>query len=725
MENKNKELQKYIGEVDLLFHDIYERKKSLLESVSYFKNMEIINYLGVSQIKEASIFKEFLSLLSKELKKKHFVIKVKRPSKSNVIFYFNNFVKLRTRSNKNCEFIEIIGNIIFNIYEINTSGKFKKKSEISKYVLNEVNSLLTKNKQFNSHIINEFIKVNHLLFFTDDDFQFICLEFFFIINQFISEIYGLFSEYEEFIFNFYYLYYKYSQKNNFNDFKLNSLPKIIPEIDKKFSLDKYILNDNFIENLSSVLLKIINNNINFKLNINEKLFNNSSLLQLFHLKKIDKDKVKRFFRHTLIERNNKKLELNSMEKFDVTVDDLEYKEDKLHIFNIFFIVGCGLVDKITIESLQIFNEDNIAITLFKKYANILIENINEIIENINDQNNNNSIILKNEEKFGFAKIFRTFYVLYTDLNNDNYPKEKLKYDLNDTLVKKNIGSKNVLKINFLTNANERNTNFTKITQNSNKNMNEDQIYYKNLNSQALEDGCKDYIFSKIDELIEDNITQIKTIELYKILFSLNFFIPYIDEDYSLKFKPINRKMNNSSNNYFEYGFQEFDCLFKVLSNKDLSINKKNDIKSLPFVKNLQIKINCINWEQNNFKIVIEDNNEFLLKSKALVLVENKIKFPKKKELFIDNIQLLLIYNDVIFDTDNIENFISEDSIKELLRNASFTENIKFTIEIIYIYQVMYSYNISNVLNKMHQMEKELKELKEIEENLIKKGIIEK
>ena len=88
----------------------------------------------------------------------------------------------------------------------------------------------------------------------------------------------------------------------------------------------------------------------------------------------------------------------------------------------------------------------------------------------------------------------------------------------------------------------------------------------------------------------------------------------------------------------------------------------------------------------------------------------------------DNIQLLLIYNDIIFDTDNIENFISEDSIKELLRNASFTENIKFTIEIIYIYQVMYSYNISNVLNKMHQMEKELKE---IEENLIKKGIIEK
>ena len=67
------------------------------------------------------------------------------------------------------------------------------------------------------------------------------------------------------------------------------------------------------------------------------------------------------------------------------------------------------------------------ITLFKKYANILIENINKILENINEQNNDNSIILNTEEKFGFGKIFRTFYVLYTDLNNDTYRKEKLKY----------------------------------------------------------------------------------------------------------------------------------------------------------------------------------------------------------------------------------------------------------------------------------------------------------
>lgn len=746
------------------------KKKSFIESISYFRNLEIMNYLDITQINETSILKLFLSLLSKEFKKKQFVIKVKNPSKSNVNYYFNTFVKLRTKKNKNYDFIETIGNIIFNINDINSSEK-KNNSEISKYILNEVNSLLTKNKQFifkksknilniipklffgqiinyiNSFIINEFIKKNHLLFLTDDEFQFTCFEFFFIINQFISEIYGLFSDYEEFILNFYYLYYKYSQNKNLSDFKLNILSKIIPEIDKNFSVDKNNLNANFIENLSSDLIRIINNNINFKLNINEKLFNNSSLLQLFHLKKIDKDKVKKFFRFPLVERNNKKLELNSEEKFDVTVDDLEYKEDKLHVFNIFFIIGCRLLDKITNDSLQIFNEDNNVITLFKKYANILIENINKIIENINEQNNDNSIILNTEEKFGFGKIFRTFYVLYTDLNNDTYRKEKLKYDLNDTLVKKNTTSKNILKINFLTNASEVNTNFTKITQNSNINMNEEQIYYQNLNSQALEDGCKDYIFSKIEELIEDNIDQIRPIELYKILFSLNYFIPCIDKDYTLKFKPVSRKMNNSTNNFLEYGFQEFDCLFKVLSSKDLSINNKKNIISLPFVKNFQVKINCINWEQNNIKIDIENNNDFLLKSKALVLIENKIKFPNKKELFIEyitimvkklnfiiklirnttngfrtyeNIQLLLIYNDIIFNTENLEKYISKEDIKEIMKKASFTENVKFTIEIVYISQVMHSYNISNVLNKMHKMESELEEMKK---KLIQKGII--
>ena len=154
---KNDEIQEYITEVDLLFREIYERKKSLVESISCVRNVEIMNYLDITQINETSILKLFLSLLSKELKKKQYIIKVKSLSKSNVNYYFNAFVKLRTKNNKNYDFIETIGNIILNINDINSSEK-KNPSEISKYILKEVNSLLTKNKQFNSFIISEFIK---------------------------------------------------------------------------------------------------------------------------------------------------------------------------------------------------------------------------------------------------------------------------------------------------------------------------------------------------------------------------------------------------------------------------------------------------------------------------------------------------------------------------------------------------------------------------------------
>ena len=52
------------------------------------------------------------------------------------------------------------------------------------------------------------------------------------------------------------------------------------------------------------------------------------------------------------------------------------------------------------------------------------------------------------------------------------------------------------------------------------------------------------------------------IELYKILFGLNYFIPYIDENYALKFIPITIKSFEHSEQ--EYGYQEFDWSLKSL-----------------------------------------------------------------------------------------------------------------------------------------------------------------
>ena len=94
------------------------------------------------------------------------------------------------------------------------------------------------------------------------------------------------------------------------------------------------------------------------------------------------EKIKSFFRYSIIQRNYLNFYNNKDENFVVSVDKLDYDEDKLHVFNIFFLIACGLYDKIEMESLQIFNFGNNVINLFKKYANILLEKINNIVLDI-------------------------------------------------------------------------------------------------------------------------------------------------------------------------------------------------------------------------------------------------------------------------------------------------------------------------------------------------------
>ena len=75
---------------------------------------------------------------------------------------------------------------------------------------------------------------------------------------------------------------------------------------------------------------------------------------------------------------------------------------------------------------KFLNEDNKAKTLFKKYAKIVLNNLNENIKCI--ENKSNDIPNKNE-RFGFGKICDSYHVLYSVLNDDKYKIEELKFDL--------------------------------------------------------------------------------------------------------------------------------------------------------------------------------------------------------------------------------------------------------------------------------------------------------
>ena len=88
-------------------------------------------------------------------------------------------------------------------------------------------------------------------------------------------------------------------------------------------------------------------------------------------------------------------------------------------------------------------------------------------------------------------------------------------------------------------------------------------------------------------MINENKDNIQFIDIYKILFGMNFYILYINENYDLKFILTKKQLNNINSDYPEYGYQDFDYLFKIIGNEDILMNQNNN-KYLPFVSCLQI-----------------------------------------------------------------------------------------------------------------------------------------
>ena len=125
------------------------------------------------------------------------------------------------------QILEIIGYLNFDSkgikYELMNIPK-RNKEKIQYYLIDKAKSFVEKNLTSNKAIY-DFLKVNLILFLTDDNFQYVCLKFFLVINDFIYEKYGLFSNYNDYLMNFYYLYYKYTQEIHLNNLKKKYYPK--------------------------------------------------------------------------------------------------------------------------------------------------------------------------------------------------------------------------------------------------------------------------------------------------------------------------------------------------------------------------------------------------------------------------------------------------------------------------------------------------------------------
>ena len=398
------------------------------------EELNILDKLRTKPIINEELFSSFFKLIKKKLVKRcGDKLKTVSITLLNSKYYYKSLVDtIKKSSNESIEdkAIEIIGNLFFDIIEknpiINKDQKILEAPKLENYLFHEILSVLNSKISNSNDKIKDIIKLNHLIFYSEDSFQVQRLSFFIIINEFINQKYNKFSNYDEYFANLYYLYYRYSNKDNLKEFREEILSKIDSENYSNISIDEDSLNEKYIENLLTDLESLTNNNKVFRLNINQNLLNNKRLLKLFNLNEINIERIKQFFSYSLITQNYSKYTSSKEKNIEISVDDLEYKTDKLNVFNIFFLITCGLVNKIDKECLQIFNEDNKAKILFKKYAKILLDNLNDYIKCI--ENKSNDIPNKNE-RFGFGKIFNSFHVLYSDLNDDKYKIEELKFDL--------------------------------------------------------------------------------------------------------------------------------------------------------------------------------------------------------------------------------------------------------------------------------------------------------
>ena len=742
----NDRLKIYFDNVDNLLRELYGNKVKIQTVLKELDVSKSLSFIKIQEINEKDVLKCFSGFIKQKMPYK--INGNIKNTFSEIKNYYRRLVKQINETDNKLSYkilIELIGNMSFRKEGINfpvNKHAETNKEIIECYLIDKVKFFIQNKLIDNNKKIFEFIKYNHLLFCTDDNLQKILLQFFFVINVFLFRKYDKFSNYEDFIMNFYYLYYKYNKPENLDILKNEVLSKI-NEIDfTNFSLDKEFINENLISSLIQELENLEKNKAIFKLAIDERLLNNSTLLKLFHSKEIDKEKIKSFFKFSTIQDNYFKFLKNKEKNFDLAIDDLEYNEKKLHVFNIYYIISCGLIDKIDKDSLQIFNEDNNIISLIKKNGNILIENINKVI----DACKNKKDIPQTDENFGFGKIFKSFHVLYSNFNNVRYREEKLKLDLFDNLIVKNVEDRPIHKININTDNSDKLSNFTKLSQDSNIEKNDEEKYCEKLNSESLEEGCKKYIISKIEDAIDENLNTIKINELFKILFGLNYFIPFIDKNNSLGFYPIAKQLNYSKNdNNKEYGYQEYDYLFQVSGNNDIIMNS-NEQEKFPFIKSIQIKFDCTDTMHPRIKL--EKNNKFVIKKNSFVIIENKTKFPKIKTIFnnyigvmirklnfalklkknslknlenIEEIQLLLIYDDIVFNSDVIEKMIDIDDLKKIVIDVSFSENVKFNIEIVYISQIVHYYNSFNDFKERRKLKGQIEDLQNKNKEIVNKN----
>ena len=212
------DIDSHIKEIDLFIKNLFEGTKTLRDLS--FDAPNILDNLEIKPINKEELFSSFFKLIKKELAKRGGDKLKNIPiTLGNIKFYYIKLVEvINSLGNESMEdkIIQIFGNLFFEAInkspKINSDQKILEASNLENFLLHKTLSVLNSKNSNNSDKINAIIKLNHLIFFSDDTLQVQRLMFFLIINEFINQIYGKFSNYNEYALNLYYFYYKYSNE---------------------------------------------------------------------------------------------------------------------------------------------------------------------------------------------------------------------------------------------------------------------------------------------------------------------------------------------------------------------------------------------------------------------------------------------------------------------------------------------------------------------------------
>ena len=135
LENENI-LLKHINTIDLILKSLYEKKSTIEKAFSKFSNSIDIHFLPDKMMTQENVIKICHNFIKREFKKMNEKIKGKSTLK-NVIYDFNSLIKHAKDFNKGrkyIQFIELIGNLIFNSNGINCDFSNETKTEKEKAI---------------------------------------------------------------------------------------------------------------------------------------------------------------------------------------------------------------------------------------------------------------------------------------------------------------------------------------------------------------------------------------------------------------------------------------------------------------------------------------------------------------------------------------------------------------------------------------------------------------